>query len=146
MQPVYWMHEQTGKMKQIITDFLDDVPLVEEDFAKLKWYIRQWIDGVYLSACCFWEPDKDYDETIKNLALRLRATCSQQALKEFVFNDCMAAGIAVLIIFSSAGSPGCNMAQLPLTRSQTPGSSCCMRMLIPFSIDYPQPLSIRLYQ
>lgn len=45
-QPVYWMHETSGKMKQIVFKFMTGAPLYEEELEIMKWYIFQWVDAL----------------------------------------------------------------------------------------------------
>lgn len=42
MTPVYWMHEQSGKMKEIVMKYLNDESLTEDELKTLQWYIHQF--------------------------------------------------------------------------------------------------------
>jgi len=42
--PLFWMHEQSGKMARIVKKFLNDEPLDPEDLTVLRWYVYQWCD------------------------------------------------------------------------------------------------------
>jgi len=44
-EPLFWMHEQTGMMKDIVQKFLEEIHLTNLELKYLKWYIVQWIDG-----------------------------------------------------------------------------------------------------
>jgi hypothetical protein len=41
--PVYWLQEQSGKMKQIIQKFLNDQDLNQYELEVLRWYYHQWV-------------------------------------------------------------------------------------------------------
>jgi len=40
---LYWMHERTGRMKNVVQGFLMGMPLDAEDLRILKDYMKQWI-------------------------------------------------------------------------------------------------------
>lgn len=44
------MHEKTGKMKQIVLDFLNDKKLSQDDLNILKKYIIQWIQATSITS------------------------------------------------------------------------------------------------
>lgn len=41
--PLYWMHEQSGRMKEIVRKFLDNQELNEWELEVFRWYIHQWV-------------------------------------------------------------------------------------------------------
>ncbi len=42
--PLFWMHEQSGMMKEIIMNFLQDKELTEDQMKVLRWYLIQWTE------------------------------------------------------------------------------------------------------
>ena len=42
-RPVYWMHEISGRMKRIVTKFLENKPLTREELGVIRWYVYQWV-------------------------------------------------------------------------------------------------------
>jgi hypothetical protein len=44
--PLYWMHEQSGRMKEIIRKFLKPEPLNEWELEILRWYVKQWTEAM----------------------------------------------------------------------------------------------------
>jgi hypothetical protein len=41
--PYYWMHETSGKMKEIVMKFLENESLNLYELEVLRWYFYQWI-------------------------------------------------------------------------------------------------------
>ncbi len=41
--PVYWLQEESGRMKAIIGKFLENEPLEEPELEILRWYFYQWV-------------------------------------------------------------------------------------------------------
>jgi len=93
MKPLYWMHEQSGRMRRIVKDFLNGNPLSQEDFDILKQYVTQWIDGTYIQASRMKDPDDKYDNVMKGLAVKLKSISGQNELMEFISKECLEAGI-----------------------------------------------------
>lgn len=44
--PLYWMHETSGKMKQIVFKFMTGAPLSDKELDTMHWYIFQWVDAL----------------------------------------------------------------------------------------------------
>ena len=44
--PVYWMQEQSGKMKEIVRKFLENEPLNQYELEVLRWYFHQWVEAM----------------------------------------------------------------------------------------------------
>ena len=42
----YWMHETTGKMKEIVFKFMEDEPLTDDELNTMRWYIHQFADAI----------------------------------------------------------------------------------------------------
>lgn len=61
-EPLFWMHEQTGMMKDIVQKFLEEIHLTNLELKYLKWYIVQWIDGTvsYVKNRMSKEQSKEY--------------------------------------------------------------------------------------
>lgn len=68
---LYWMHEQSGRMREIVKKFLSkDQELTNREIEILKWYIEQWVDAMphkpprwreRLAACTTKKQLKDYN-------------------------------------------------------------------------------------
>jgi len=44
---VYWMHEQSGRMREIVLKYFSSrEDLTEREIEILKWYIEQWVDAM----------------------------------------------------------------------------------------------------
>lgn len=43
MRPVYWMHETSGEMKQIVMKFIRNAPLSGRELEAMREYVFQWI-------------------------------------------------------------------------------------------------------
>lgn len=41
---LYWMHEQSGKMKEIVVKFSNNKTLTQKELDKLRWYVKQWVE------------------------------------------------------------------------------------------------------
>ena len=46
MSPVYWMYEQSGKMKAIVMKFINDEKLTADELNTMRWYIHQFADAM----------------------------------------------------------------------------------------------------
>lgn len=44
--PVYWKHETSGKMKQIIVKFLNREPFNQWELETFRWYVHQWVEAM----------------------------------------------------------------------------------------------------
>ncbi len=44
--PLYWIYEKTGKMKEIVTKFINYTPLTKDELNTLKWYVHQWASAM----------------------------------------------------------------------------------------------------
>lgn len=42
----YWMHEQTGKMKDVVLKFINNETLTDDEMNTMRWYIHQWADAM----------------------------------------------------------------------------------------------------
>ena len=58
--PLFWMHEVSGGMKEIVMGFLGDKKLTEDHMKVLRWYLIQWIEKLPV-----FRPE-DYKEKINN--------------------------------------------------------------------------------
>ena len=67
---LYWMNEQTGRMREIVMKFFSkDKGVTEEELEVLKWYVEQWVDAM---------PNQP-----PNWRERLAACTTKKALQEF---------------------------------------------------------------
>ena len=57
-QPLYWMHEQSGRMRQIVKKFLQNQELTPEELLIVRWYVFQWVDAMP-------RKPRDYDKILK---------------------------------------------------------------------------------
>lgn len=44
-RPGYWMHETSGILQPVVTDYLEGRPLTDEQIATMRAYLRQWISA-----------------------------------------------------------------------------------------------------
>jgi len=42
--PLFYLHEKSGSIKKIVMKFFKEIPLDENEFNILKWYVCQWIE------------------------------------------------------------------------------------------------------
>ena len=76
-QPVFWMHEQSGRMKAIVKKFLAKTPLTRDELDIMRWYIFQYVDAMP------YKPE-DYHR-IKEM--------SQAELRDYIVDTLLAYGI-----------------------------------------------------
>ena len=44
--PLYWMHEASGKMKVIVTKYLEKQQMTPREEDVIRWYVFQWVDAM----------------------------------------------------------------------------------------------------
>lgn len=44
--PLYWLHEETGEMKDIVFKFINYTTLTKDELNTLKWYVHQWASAM----------------------------------------------------------------------------------------------------
>lgn len=44
--PLFWMHEQSGRMRAIVKKFLANTPLTRDELDTMRWYVYQWVDAM----------------------------------------------------------------------------------------------------
>lgn len=76
MSPLFWMHEVSGRMREIVMKFFDDQEnnLDLEELNILKSYLKQWMDSMMIPS----------DEKAK-LFIQLRRIQNKEQLKDFNF-------------------------------------------------------------
>lgn len=64
-QPLFWMNEASGRMKQIVQDFFNKKLLKPTDLRILKNYIIQWVDNTVKSIRHL-VSEKEFKDYLKN--------------------------------------------------------------------------------
>jgi len=70
--PLFWMHEESGRMKEIVMKFLEEKPLNENELKTFRAYLAQWVSDPVI-----YFPDK-------KLMVKTIETASQELLHDIL--------------------------------------------------------------
>jgi len=77
--PLYWMHERSGRMRQIVKKFLQNQELTPEELLVIRWYVFQWVDAMP-------RRPRDYDKILEMDQSTLKSYTYHVLVSEYAFD------------------------------------------------------------